>query len=149
MSDQITEDRRWAIGLGLALLGVAAVLGPRTVAIAGAAEKSAESIRLVIDYGDGVELHFKALGWRKGMTVLDALAAAAKHRRGVAFKQRGSGGSALVTQIGDLKNGGGGAQAKNWMYYVNGQEAEIGAGAQSLKPNDVVLWRFQVYDYNP
>ena len=146
MSDQITEDRRWAIGLGLALLGVAAVLGPRTVAIAGAAEKSAESIRLVIDYGDGVELHFKALGWRKGMTVLDALAAAAKHQRGVAFKQRGSGGSALVTKIGDLKNG---PQPTKWMYAVHGPEAEIGAGAQSLKPNDVVLWRFQVYDYNP
>ena len=31
--------------------------------------------RLVIDYGDGAELRFKALAWKDGMTVLDALEA--------------------------------------------------------------------------
>lgn len=149
MPERNGQTRRQVFGPGLAALGVALALATGTTRTVGAAEPASQTVRLVVDFGDGVELHFTKLPWRNEMTVLDALAAAAKHRRGVEFKQRGSGGSALITQIGDLKNGGGGAQTKNWMFYVNGKHAKTSAGAQPLEPGDVALWRFQVYDYNP
>jgi hypothetical protein len=130
----------------IATLGVALVM-----LLAGAtcaAEPKAPTVRLVIDFGDGVEVHFTALKWRQGLTVLDALSAARSHPRGLAFSQRGSGRNALVTQIGDVKNEGGAADSRNWMYYVNGKAPDVGAGVQELKPGDAVLWKFQVYDYN-
>jgi hypothetical protein len=110
----------------------------------GAAPKTSAS--LVVDYGDGVEVHFTDLKWREGMTVLDALSAAKAHRHGIAFTQRGTGSSALVTKIGDVANEGDG---KNWIYSVNGKTGEVSAGVQQLKGGDAVLWRFQKYEYNP
>ena len=120
---------------------------PLSAAIA--ADPPAPSVRLVIDFGDGVETHYKALGWREGMTVLDALEAAKAHRRGLAFSHRGSGSSALITRLGDLENEGGGAKSKNWMYSVNGKPATVGAGVYELNKGDTVLWKFQIYSYNP
>jgi hypothetical protein len=116
---------------------------------ARAAEPKAATVRLVVDYGDGVETHFKALPWREGMTVLDALDAAGKHPHGVAYKKRGAGGGALITQIGDVANEGGGRENKNWLFYVNDKQATASAGKTTLAAGDVALWRFQVYEYNP
>ncbi len=124
------------------------VCGDGPMAVRAAQPKSA-TIRLVLDYGDGVQTHFTALPWREGMTVLDALAAASKHPHGVTFKQRGSGGGALITQIGDVANEGGGRESKNWLFYVNDKQATESAGKSNLAAGDVALWRFQVYDYNP
>jgi hypothetical protein len=106
-------------------------------------------VQLVIDYGDGVETHFTGLPWRDGMTVLDAMTAASKHSHGITFKQRGSGGGALITQIGDVANEGGGRENKNWLFYVNDKQATASAGKTELGAGDVALWRFQVYEYNP
>jgi hypothetical protein len=116
---------------------------------AAADDPPAQNVRLVIDYGDGVETHYKQLAWREGMTALDALAAVKAHPRGVSFGHRGSGTSTLVTKIGDLENEGGGAKSKNWLYFVNGKAATVGAGAYKLKAGDTVLWKFQTYSYNP
>ena len=143
------HSQNWRrIGCVLAILGVALVLPQGGVRL-NAAEPEANTVRLVVDYGDGVEVHFKALAWREGTTVLDALLAAKAHPHGVSFKRRGSGRSALITAIGGAKNEGGGAQSKNWIYYVNDKQAEVGVGAHALAPGDVVLWKYQVYDYNP
>ncbi len=121
----------------------AVLLAPSAVGLP-AAEPRAATIRLVVDYGDGMETHFTAIVWREGLTVLDALGAAKSHRRGITFSHRGSGSSALITKIGDAENQGGGETSKNWMYQVNGKPAEVGAGVQKLKPGDVILWKFQV-----
>ncbi len=102
-----------------------------------------KTVSLVVDYGDGAQVHLTALPWSKGMTAVDALAAAQKHRHGVKFVQRGRGANALVTQIGDLKNQGNG---KNWIYAVNGKTAEVGAGTYALEPDDRVLWEFKEYE---
>ncbi|MGD9722261.1 MAG: DUF4430 domain-containing protein [Pirellulales bacterium] len=143
LTSTLPPAMRWAgrvaAGLLVTMLAVTA---------ASAAPPKATTVRLIVDYGDGVEVHFKAIPWRDGMTVLDALAAARKHARGISFNQRGSGSSALITQIGDVKNQGGAADSKNWLYYVNEAAAEDGAGVHAIKQGDVILWRFQVYDYN-
>ncbi len=107
-----------------------------------AAQKTA-TVQLVVDYGDGAELRFKALPWKEGMTVLDALNAAQAHRHGIKFVTRGKGSSTLVTKIGDLANEGDG---KNWLYSVNDKRGEVTAGAQKVEPNDTILWTFQVYE---
>src|SRR4051812_37384696 len=80
-----------------------------------AADKPGSAVQLVIDYGDGAQLHFPALAWREGMTVLDALKAASVHPHGVKFAQKGSGSTAMVIKIGDLANEGDG---RNWLYSV-------------------------------
>jgi hypothetical protein len=110
--------------------------------VATAQDAKPQAVRLVVDYGDGAQLHWTALPWREGMTVLDALATAAKHPHGITFETRGSGASTLVTRIGDLKNEGNG---RNWLYSVNGKLANVGAGAYKLSAGDAVLWEFKVY----
>ena len=77
------------------------------------------------------------------MTVQDALGVAAKHRRGIQFRQRGKGSTALLTQIDDLKNGGGGK--RNWIYHVNGKRADRSFAIFQLKAGDTILWRFEKY----
>jgi uncharacterized protein DUF4430 len=47
-----------------------------------------------------------------------------------------------------VKNEGGGAQSRNWLFSVNDAESEVGAGAALLKPGDVILWRFGLPDNN-
>ncbi len=108
----------------------------------GAIATPARTVEMVIDYGDGVQLRFTALNWKKDMTVLDAVTAAGAHPHGVKSSVRGAGANAFVTQIGDLKNEGGGVKSRNWLFSVNDAESEVGIGAAPLKPGDVILWRF-------
>ncbi len=131
--------------LGCALLGVSLGL---VAGWAPAADAPPQSVQMVVDYGDGVELRLTALRWRAGMTVLDAIETAGAHPHGVKFKLRGTGSTAFVTQIGDLKNEGGGANSRNWIYTVDNQQPDVGVGSCELKPNNVVLWKFGVADYN-
>lgn len=100
------------------------------------------TVKLVIDYGDGLEKHFTALPWKDGMTVLDVLEAAAQHPRGIKFVHRGKGDTAFLTQIDDLKNEGNG---RNWLYSVNGQQGKKGFGATAVKAADTILWSFSEY----
>ncbi len=144
MHTKVRDQAQWAARQVLWTLACAAVLSvPLTQA--GAAEPKTDVVRLVVDYGDGVQVHFSALPWKSGMTVLDALGAAQNHKHGITFVQRGKGAMAMITQIADVKNQG---RGKNWLFAVNGQQADVGAGARELKPGDTVLWEFEAYDYN-
>jgi hypothetical protein len=105
-----------------------------------AAQEPAEAIRLIVDYGDGVQKHFTALPWKDGMTVLDAMKAAQEHRRGIKLQYRGSGATAFLTQIDDVKNEG---ADRNWVYRVNDQLADRSFGVFQLKAGDTVLWKFE------
>lgn len=109
------------------------------------AAEAKPAVKLVVDYGDGVQVHYTALPWQAGMTVVDALTAAQKHPHGLKLTQKGKGASALITEIGGLKNEGSG---KNWLFSVNGKEADVGAGGYELNAGDTVLWEFKAYEYN-
>jgi hypothetical protein len=74
------------------------------------------------------------------MTVLDAMKAAQEHPRGIKLQFRGSGATAFLTQIDDLKNEGSG---RNWIYRVNGELAERSFAVQKLEAGDAVLWKFE------
>ena len=101
-----------------------------------------KTLRMVLDYGDGVEKHFTKLAWSKGMTVLDALVAASKHPRGIKIQYRGKGATAFLTKIDDLENEG---FTRNWVYRVNNKLAERSFGIFTLKPGDTILWKFGEY----
>ena len=106
-----------------------------------AAAQSA-TVRLVVDYGDGVVKTISGLPWSKGATVLDVMTAAKTRPHGVTFSSTGSGASAFLNQIDDVANQGGGTGKKNWQLWVNTTYAERGFGAYELQASDVVFWRF-------
>jgi len=126
-------DRRSLCCCALLLLGYSG-------ATSSAAEPAAEkTVRMTIDYGDGVRKEFTALPWKEGATVFDALQSAAKHPRGIKVEHRGSGATTLITTIDGLKNEGAG---RNWLYEVNEKLGETSCAIAELKPGDAVLWRF-------
>ncbi len=103
------------------------------------AAEPAATVRMVIDYGDGVEKHFTALAWQAEMTVLDALQAAKRHPRGIVFEHRGSGATTLLTKIDDVENEG---RGRNWLFRVNDELGDRSCGIFVLKQGDAVLWKF-------
>lgn len=107
---------------------------------AASAQEPAAKVELVVNYGDGVEKRFTAVPWKEEMTVLDAMKHAQRHPRGIKFEYRGSGATAFLTQIDDLKNEGSG---RNWIYRVNGELATRSFAIQELERGDAVLWRFE------
>jgi hypothetical protein len=112
--------------------------------VPAAPRPKAKTVRVVIDYGDGVEKHFTRLAWSDGMTVLDAMQAASESPHGISFKYTGRGETAFSTQIDDLKNQGAGK--KNWMYSVNGKRADRSFGVYQPAASDVVRWEFVEYN---
>jgi hypothetical protein len=123
----------------------AALLGALLLVIGSAHQFAAAqpaTVRLVIDYGDGVIKTFVDLPWTKGGTVLDVMNAAKARPHGITFSYSGSGGSAFLSQIDDVKNEGGGAGRKNWQFWVNTSYADRGFGAYEVQALDVVFWRF-------
>jgi hypothetical protein len=101
-----------------------------------------QTVRLIIDYGDGVQKHFTALEWKDGMTVLDAMKEAQKHPRGMKFVHRGKGETAFLTRIDELENEG---RGRNWMYRVNGELAKKSFAILTVKAADTILWTFGEY----
>jgi hypothetical protein len=122
-----------------------AVVALLTMLVLGAGAASfaqTATVRLVIDYGDGVIKTITDLPWSKGQTVLDVMNVAKTHPHGITFNASGSGASAFLTQIDDVANQGGGAGKKNWQFWVNAAYADRGLGAYEVQASDVVLWRF-------
>jgi hypothetical protein len=109
----------------------------------GAEEKQPPTVKLTIDYGDGCQKCFTSLPHKSAMTVLDALRLAEKHPRGIEFRFRGKGSTALLTRIDDLENQGG--QRRNWIFRVNNKLGDRSFAAVQLKAGDTVLWKFEKY----
>ena len=128
---------RYIARLAAVLLMLAA--GPAIVSATAAEENT---VRLTVDYGDGVAKTITELAWSKGNTVLDAMKAATSRPHGISFSYTGSGASAVLTKIEDVQNQGGGAGKKNWQYWVNGAYGDRSFAAFELQAQDQVLWRF-------
>ena len=122
-----------------ARLLVAAVL---VVAESDSAKAQSATVRLVIDYGDGVSKTITNLPWAKGSTVLDVMNAAKSRPHGISFTYTGSGASAFLTRIDDTANEGGGGVKKNWQLWVNTSYADKSFAVHEVQPLDVVFWRF-------
>ena len=129
-----TALRSLAAALALILLWAGAT-HDRTAA-------QAATVRLIIDYGDGVIKTMTGLPWSKGNTVLDVMNAAKGHPHGITFSYTGSGGSSFLTKIDDVANEGGGAAKKNWQLWINTMYADRGFGSYEVQAFDVVFWRY-------
>ena len=103
-----------------------------------------QTVRLVVDYHDGVEKHFTDISWKKGITVFDLLQLAKNHPHGIAFRSTGSGATLFVTSIDGLNNQGGGPQDKNWIYSINGKKGTRSCAVQDLKAGDIVQWTYDI-----
>src|SRR5262245_26861885 len=115
------------------------------LAIAAASDQAhaqSATVRLVVDYGDGVTKSITGLPWAKGSTVLDVMNAAKERPHGITFSYTGSGASALLTRIDDVANEGGGGAKKNWQLWINTNYADRSFGVYEVQPLDVVFWRF-------
>jgi hypothetical protein len=121
-----------------ALLAALAVL---IVAAGQRAPAQNATIRLVVDYGDGVIKTVTGLPWSKGSSVLDVMNAAKAHPHGITFSYTGSGDAAFLTRIDDIPSEGGGGR-KSWQLWVNTAYADRSFGVYEVQAFDVVYWRF-------
>jgi hypothetical protein len=134
---RLTIPARAAAFLGLFLIVSAQAQAPQT-------------IRLTVDYNDGVRKSF-VLPFRSGMTVFDAMTAAQNHPHGIKFycdpkfPCDGAPANRLLSQIDDLKNQRGGANAKEWLFWVNNVFSDKGFGVCTIAANDQVIWKFDTY----
>jgi hypothetical protein len=131
------------VGLLIALLGAALSACVDADETAEAARASEQVVRLIVDYGDGVEKHFTRLGWRDGATVWDVLQDAARHPRGIQVRHRGNGATTLIIAIDEAGNEPG--TGRNWIYRVNDRVGERSAGICPVQAGDTILWRFETY----
>ncbi len=106
---------------------------------------AAQTVQLVIDYGDGVQKRFAALPWRDGLTVLDVMQAAQQRPHGISISVRGSGETALLTKLDDVANEEGAVGARNWIFYINDHMGDRSLGATPVKSGDKILWKFERY----
>jgi hypothetical protein len=128
---------RRAAAILLAAFSFAAAAGDR-------AQAQGATVRLIIDYGDGVIKTITGLPWTKGSTVLDVMNTAKSRPHGISFGYTGSGASAFLTQIDDIANEGGGK--KNWQLWVNTSYADKSFAVLNVQPLDVVFWRFTMQE---
>lgn len=136
----------------LAPLVLALVLpfaSPAAQAAQPATAAQQQTIKIVVDFSDGVEWHFTAIPWAEGMTVMEALEAAPKGPRGLSYKSKGSGETAFVTEIAEVASEGGTGRKRNWIYKVNGELAQRGAGVVAIKPGDTVKWTYSAAGIKP
>jgi hypothetical protein len=127
-------DRRAALAASLLVLGFAWASPP------AAGEDTAQTVRLVVDYGDGATKTVNNLTWAKGNTVLDAMKAATARPHGISFSYTGSDSAAVLTRIDDVQNEGAGK--KNWQYWVNDAYGDRSFAIFELQAQDVVVWRY-------
>jgi hypothetical protein len=133
--------RRWILIGSIGLLFLWGAVAP-----AAKAQSPAQSVRLVIDYGDGVSKIFDHLPWAGGNTVLDLMQAAHASPHGITFTYTGQGATASLTKIDDVQNQGGGANARNWQYWVNTAYADRSFAVYAVNAADTVFWRFTTAD---
>ncbi|MCE9546561.1 MAG: DUF4430 domain-containing protein [Planctomycetia bacterium] len=114
---------------------------PAPATEAPAAQATAKTVSLTIDFGDSPAKEFAGIPWTEGMTVLDAMVEA--RRLGLLkFEEHGTGQTAFVESINGRKNAGAAATDRNWLFSVNGQQGDEGAGVVRIQSGDRVLWKF-------
>jgi len=80
---------------------------------------------------------YDTLQIQEGKTALDLLMQSHK------TVTKGEGKNAFVTAIdGKIADD---SKKEFWAFYLNGKQAEVGAGSYILKPNDKIEWKIETY----
>lgn len=120
-------------GLSLCALALALALAGCGVG-AGAERAGGAQLRVTRDFGSELIASARTETVREGETVMRFL----QSRRDVDTAH----GGGFVDAIDGLEGGGPGG-TRDWFYFVNGLQAEVGAAARELTPGDVVQWDFR------
>ncbi|KKR75996.1 MAG: hypothetical protein UU21_C0021G0019 [Candidatus Levybacteria bacterium GW2011_GWA2_40_8] len=105
-----------------------------TGTVAGEATEQKE-ITVILDFGEGKAETYSA---KNAATVLEALEQTAKDNNIPLFLKEFSFGT-LVETIGSKTND----KEKAWVYYVNGQTAEVGADQFEVNTGDIIEWKYE------
>lgn len=152
--------------IGAVVLGIAIVAGlifssrlrdagPPPLATAAPSPSSTrapagDSVAIFIDFPDGLQKIYPAVPCPEaGMTVLDALNAAAGRPRGPVVAVSGSGQTAFLTAIDHLASEGGAGAGRNWQFWVNDRFGTTGIGSATLRPGDRLIWAFRPFENDP
>ena len=96
-------------------------------------QETVNTIKVVQQIGTIKESH----KIEKGLTALNLLA------QTQSIESKGGGKDAFIVTINGRK-----ADEKKkefWAFYVNGKQAEVGAGSYQLQDGDTVLWKIETY----
>jgi hypothetical protein len=115
------------VGVVLVLLGGAAVTAAEIHHALGA-----HTAKVLSDTSQITAVHDIKYDGQNGRTALDLL----KTHADVAVKNSSYG--PYVESINGVSGGG-----KYWMFYVNGKQASVGAGAYVTKNGDKIEWKFK------
>jgi hypothetical protein len=140
LSDAMVHSQLIGLVAAIFALGCGEAVQPTTAPNASSLQSP---VQLVIDLGDEGKKAY-AVAWEPELTVLSAMERAAKSS-GLVFEHRHSGEMAFLDAIGSTRNEAG-RDGRNWIYHVNGEQADVGFGSRKLKAGDVVVWRFQKYN---
>jgi hypothetical protein len=80
---------------------------------------------------------FDTIETQQGKTALDLLQKSHK------TVTSGEGSNAFVTKIDDRKADT--TKKEFWAFYVNGKQAQVGAGSYILQSNDKIEWKIETY----
>lgn len=47
----------------------------------------------------------------------------------------------FVEEINGVKNNT--QEGRYWIYYINGKKAQVGISSYILKPNDIIMWKYE------
>lgn len=120
---------------GLALLAAAALAGCGLGA--GAEREGGATLRVTRDFGQVPLETARRARVREGQTVMRFL----QDERRVETRFGGK----FVQSIDGL-TGQGSTGNRDWLYFVNGLEADVGAADRALSPGDVVQWDYRRWD---
>ena len=109
---------------------------PETIQVIG-------TVQLEVDFGGRAEKKTMRLDCREDSTVFSILQGA-EQEGWIQVSSRGSGENSFLIGLDDIENEG--ATGDNWIYRLNGQVGKVGAGAQSVVPNDEINWTFGEYE---
>ena len=123
--------------LVIVIIGIPFPFGPRPTPQSVSVSQSAGNVNVIVTAG--VESVLDAsMPATASSTAFDVLRAAAELQNVALEYKVYPGMGVLVTQIGNGKNGDGGAY---WQYWVNGAYAQVAADQMAVKAGDKIEWK--------
>ena len=107
--------------------------------------KSTEkTVQISIDTQESSDIWEQSVPWTEGLTVFELLLEQAEAHQELDVKAKGVGETGFVKAIFGIENDQ--ASGRAWIYYVNDEMGEVGAGVKDLIPGDQVLWKYGTYN---
>ncbi len=138
-SGRLASGRAILVGLFACAVATAGLLAGASDGT-GAQASSGSGVRVVIDYGNGVEKRYHDISWRAGFTAFDVLKVAAEMRPTSQVTAIGSGETLLVTSIDGFANG---VDDRNWIFSVNDQKGRRSSAITAVNAGDTLRWSYE------